>query len=173
MIAPTSLVLLPACFPWPPLRLAEALRRNVHPLKMRNRKRIRQAKHVHVLHIKNVLSTQMLEVSRLQVGTMIRLEKDAWSTVKLLRQATTEYAPPPLMSALPHFARMIPASTSSNVCRGCAGSRSGLSIGNAAGGTKRGARGRTRGVHTGCRSGSIMQRGGWCLFGFVLNLRLC
>ena len=34
-------------------------------------------------------------VSLLGVGTMPRLERDEWSTVKSLRQATNEYAPPP------------------------------------------------------------------------------
>ena len=41
------------------------------------------------------MSAQMLEVSQLGVGTVLRLERDAWSMVKLLRQATNEYAPPP------------------------------------------------------------------------------
>ena len=36
----------------------------------------------------------MLEVSLLGVGTVLRLERDAWSMVKRLRQATNEYAPP-------------------------------------------------------------------------------
>ena len=37
----------------------------------------------------------MLEVSLLGVGTVLRLERNAWSKVKRLRQATNEYAPPP------------------------------------------------------------------------------
>ena len=37
---------------------------------------------------------QMLEVSLLGVGTALRLEMDAWSMVKRLRQATNEDAPP-------------------------------------------------------------------------------
>ena len=44
------------------------------------------------------MSAQMLEVSirLLGVGTVLRLKRDAWSMVKLLRQATeNEYAPPP------------------------------------------------------------------------------
>ena len=41
------------------------------------------------------MSAQMLEVSLLEVGTVLRLEKDAWSMVKRLRQATNEYALPP------------------------------------------------------------------------------
>ena len=38
---------------------------------------------------------EMLEVSLLGVGTVLRLGRDAWSTVKRLRQATNEYAPSP------------------------------------------------------------------------------
>ena len=37
----------------------------------------------------------MLEVSLLGVGTVPRLERDAWSMVTLLWQATNRYAPPP------------------------------------------------------------------------------
>ena len=40
-----------------------------------------------------VLSAQMLEVSLSGVGTVLRLERDARSMVKRLRQATNEYAP--------------------------------------------------------------------------------
>ena len=40
---------------------------------------------------KNVMSARMLEVSLLGVGTVLRLERDAWSMVKWLRQATNEY----------------------------------------------------------------------------------
>ena len=43
---------------------------------------------------RNVMSTSLLEVSLLGVGTVLRLERDAWSMVKRLRQATNEYAPP-------------------------------------------------------------------------------
>ena len=39
------------------------------------------------------MSAQMLEVSPLGVGTVLRLERDAWSMVKRLGQATNEYAP--------------------------------------------------------------------------------
>ena len=35
----------------------------------------------------------MLEVSLVGVGAVLRLERDAWSMVKRLRQATCEYAP--------------------------------------------------------------------------------
>ena len=34
-------------------------------------------------------------VSLLGIGTVLRLERDVWSMVKRLRQATNEYAPPP------------------------------------------------------------------------------
>ena len=47
------------------------------------------------------MSAQMLEVSLGGVGTVLRLERDAWSMVKWLRQATNEYALPPL-SPPPH-----------------------------------------------------------------------
>ena len=41
------------------------------------------------------MSAQMLEVSLLGVGTVLRLGRDAWSMVKRLRQATNEDPPPP------------------------------------------------------------------------------
>ena len=41
------------------------------------------------------MNAQMLEVSLLGVGTLLRLEEDGWSTIKRLRQATNEYAAPP------------------------------------------------------------------------------
>ena len=41
------------------------------------------------------MSTSLLEVSLLGVGTVLRLERDAWSMVKRLRQATNEYTPAP------------------------------------------------------------------------------
>ena len=37
----------------------------------------------------------MLEVSLIGIGTVPRLERDQWSKVKLLSQATKENAPPP------------------------------------------------------------------------------
>ena len=37
------------------------------------------SKKIHVTYGKNVMSAQMLEVSLLGVGTMLRLERDAWS----------------------------------------------------------------------------------------------
>ena len=40
------------------------------------------------------MNAQRLELSLLGVGTVLHLEKDAWSTVKLIMQATNEYAPP-------------------------------------------------------------------------------
>ena len=41
------------------------------------------------------MSAQILEVSLLGVKTVLRLERDAWSMVKLLRQVTNMCAPPP------------------------------------------------------------------------------
>ena len=40
------------------------------------------------------MSTQALEGSLLGVGTVLRLERDAWSKVQGLRQATNQYATP-------------------------------------------------------------------------------
>ena len=48
------------------------------------------------MHGKNVMSAQMMDVSTLGVGTVIRLERDAWSMVEALRQATNEYPPTPV-----------------------------------------------------------------------------
>ena len=45
---------------------------------------------------KTVVSAQILEVSLLGVGTVLRLERDAWQMVKRLRQATNKDAPPSL-----------------------------------------------------------------------------
>ena len=42
------------------------------------------------------MSAQMLEVSLVGVGTVLRLGRDTWSMVKWLRQAPNESAPPPL-----------------------------------------------------------------------------
>ena len=41
------------------------------------------------------MSAQLLEVSPLGVGTVLRLERDAWSMVKRVGPETNEYAPPP------------------------------------------------------------------------------
>ena len=41
------------------------------------------------------MSAQTLEACLLGVGKVLRLERDAWSMFKRLRQATIEYAPPP------------------------------------------------------------------------------
>ena len=57
-------------------------------------------KQFYVIYGKIVMSVQTLEVSLLGVRTVLRLESDAWSMVKWLRQATNEYAPPP---PLPHY----------------------------------------------------------------------
>ena len=64
----------------------------------RNRLGIRHVGRSSVVYGRGVLSTSMLEVSLLGVGTVLRLERDAWSMVKRLRQATNEYAPPPPLS---------------------------------------------------------------------------
>ena len=37
---------------------------------------------MHVIYGKNVMSAPMWEVSLLGVGTVVRLERDAWSMVK-------------------------------------------------------------------------------------------
>ena len=39
------------------------------------------------------MSAQILEVFLLGAGTVLRLERDAWSMVPRLRQATNEYPP--------------------------------------------------------------------------------
>ena len=55
-----------------------------------------------MIHGNNAMSAQLSEVSLLKVGlivgvgTVLRLERDAWSMVKGLRRAANEYAPPPL-----------------------------------------------------------------------------
>ena len=59
----------------------------------RNRTWIRHVEGSYVVYGRNVMSTSLLEVSLLRVGTVLRLERDAWSMVKRLRQATNEYAP--------------------------------------------------------------------------------
>ena len=48
----------------------------------RNRKGIREAKKNVAVYGKNVMNAQMLEVSLLGLGTVLRLERDAWSMVK-------------------------------------------------------------------------------------------
>ena len=40
------------------------------------------------------MSVQLLEVFLFEVGTVLRLERDAWSMVKCLRQAANQYPPP-------------------------------------------------------------------------------
>ena len=47
-----------------------------------------------VIYGKNVMSAQLSEMSLLGVGTVVRLERDAWSMVKRLWQATYQYPPP-------------------------------------------------------------------------------
>ena len=55
------------------------------------------------------MSAQMLDVSLLGVGTVLRLERDSWSIVKRLTQATN--APPPyflllIRYCLPQYIRI-------------------------------------------------------------------
>ena len=57
----------------------------------RNRKEIRKTERSYLTRGKSVMSTQVLEVFILGVGTALRLESDAWSMVKWLRQ----YVPSP------------------------------------------------------------------------------
>ena len=45
------------------------------------------------------MNAQMLEVSLVGLGTVFRLERDAWSMVKRRRPATNEYTPHPPSSA--------------------------------------------------------------------------
>ena len=49
----------------------------------------------------NEKSAEMMEVSLLRVGTVLGLERDAWSMVKWLRHATNKYAPPRPGGVLP------------------------------------------------------------------------
>ena len=48
----------------------------------RNRTRTGQANRFYAIYVKRVMSAHMLEVSLLGVGTVLRLERDAWSMVK-------------------------------------------------------------------------------------------
>ncbi|CAM9392162.1 unnamed protein product, partial [Sphacelaria rigidula] len=64
--------------------------------KRRIRTGIRYVNGFCVVSGRNVMGTEMLEVSLLGVGTVLRLERDAWSMVKRPRQATNEHAPPPI-----------------------------------------------------------------------------
>ena len=57
----------------------------------RNSKGIRLAKGFYERNGDTILSTQLLEVSQPDLGTVLRLERDAWLLVKILRQATNEY----------------------------------------------------------------------------------
>ena len=41
-----------------------------------------------------MIAQMLLEVSMSGVGTVVRLERGAWSTVKLPRQAANDYLPP-------------------------------------------------------------------------------
>ena len=57
-------------------------------------------KRFYVTHRQNVMSARTLEVSLLGVGTVLDLERGAWSTIKRSRQAVNENAPPPPPSHL-------------------------------------------------------------------------
>ena len=48
----------------------------------RNRTGIGQANSFYVIYGRSAMSAQMLEVSLLGVGTVLRLEKDAWPMVE-------------------------------------------------------------------------------------------
>ena len=54
----------------------------------------RISKQVYVIYGKSLMSAQTVEIS-IRRGTVFRLEKDAWSTVKCPRQTTNEPPPPP------------------------------------------------------------------------------
>ena len=72
---------------------------------------------------KNVMSAQMLEVSLLEVGTVLRLERDAWSMVKWL-EASNKRVPPPHLAApstiehvfFPQNAEYAPVDTGVELC---------------------------------------------------------
>ena len=60
-----------------------------------------------VIHGENVMSAQMSEVFLFQVGTVIRLERDGWSTVKRLNGKRQMRDPPhanhtPTLGPPPH-----------------------------------------------------------------------
>ena len=73
----------------------------------RGRKRKDKQNMFDVMYGSNVFSAETLEVSLLGVATALRLERDAWSLVKWLRQAPIEHAPPALPPPSPRF-RSIP-----------------------------------------------------------------
>ena len=49
----------------------------------------------YAIHGKNVMSAQILEMSPSGLGTVVRLERDAWSMVIRLRPCMTMSTPPP------------------------------------------------------------------------------
>ena len=71
-------------------------------------------------------SSSMLEV--LEVGTVLHLEREAWSMVKFLKQATNEYTPPPTPIRLPAYVVLIYIAgmliTKPNCCAAANGLRS-------------------------------------------------
>ena len=75
-------------------RKATAIHNNVAIDERLTRKAMRQAFFLCNIYRRSAPSVRMLEVSLLGVGTVLRLERDAWSMVKSLRRATNEYVPP-------------------------------------------------------------------------------
>ena len=69
----------------------------------------------HVIYRNNVVGGQLFETSLLGVGTVLRLEKDAWSMVK--RQRQTPHECPPSMRLRPCMTiHTPPPPCTSNVC---------------------------------------------------------
>ena len=69
----------------------------------RNRMEISYVYTFCVMSGRNLMSAEKLQLSLLWVGKALRLERDALSMVKRLRQATSEYAlPPPSVAFLGH-----------------------------------------------------------------------
>ena len=54
------------------------------------------------------MSAQMLEVSLLGIGTVLLLERDAWSMVKRLSGKQQMSTPPPPIKTLPPPSRTLP-----------------------------------------------------------------
>ena len=59
------------------------------PRRRPNRKETWQADFFHALCGRSVMSAQLLEVSLFGVGTVLRLERDAWSTVQMTETCNT------------------------------------------------------------------------------------
>ena len=56
-----------------------------------NRKGIRYVNGFYVRYGRNVVSTELLKVSLLEVGTVLRLERDAWSMVMMSRSLPSDW----------------------------------------------------------------------------------